>query len=253
MGETKRFLTMHKRLELAIIDYDMIPKGSHVMVALSGGKDSSMLLKLLARPKVLSHNDFTLSAVFVRQGFSFDNQREAFVRTLCESLSVPLYVEHNELSAEIKRLGASRKPCYICSRSRRLSLFKVAEQHGATIIALGHHRDDFVETLLMNIFYSSQIGTMKPNNPFFGGAFHIIRPMLYIHEYMIRQEAREAGIPEFETGCGFEHSGERAHVKKIISEMLQHYPKARISMFRALFSVEDDYLLKPPSHDSVIK
>jgi len=252
MGESKRMLNMHKRLEIALGDYGMIPEDSHVTVALSGGKDSSMLLHLLARKKILTHNNFKLSATLIKQGFAGDAKREAYLIELCNSLEVPFH----SIDADVKPLFEtlkSKSPCYTCSRSRRMNLFKTAKEIGATIIAMGHHRDDFIETLLMNLFYSSHIGTMKPNNPFFKGEFFVIRPMVYIHEYMIRAEAEELGIPSFETECGNEKTGERAHVKKIISEIYQHYPNARTSMFRALFSLEDDYLLDKPSHNSVIK
>ena len=151
MGESKCFLSMHKLLETAISDYQMIDPGDHVLVGLSGGKDSSMLLRLLARKKIQTTNEFKLSAVFVKMGFKNDDEISDYLRKFCDDLGVKYFEIEKSLE---KVLSAEKKqPCYLCSRTRRLALFDLADEIGANVIAFGfdgtffdveHRSDDAV-------------------------------------------------------------------------------------------------------------
>ncbi len=248
--ETRLFLNMHKRLETAIMDYDMIKPGDHVIVGLSGGKDSSILLKLLARPKVEITKDFKLSSVFVRMGYKGDDEKAEYLRSYSESLGVPFYLIDEPILETFKR--EKKKPCYLCSRNRRIRIFKHADDIGANVVAFGHHRDDFMQTLMLNLFYSNRLETMKPNNPFFGGKYNVIRPMLYIDERMIQSESARANIRTFPSGCPFQCISERSFVKEILATVQKHYPRSRMSIFRAMFSPNLEYLLKPPSRKSML-
>ena len=251
--ESKTFLTMHKRLETAISDYSMINEGDHVVAALSGGKDSSMLLRLMARDKIMLRSKFRLSACFIRQGFKNDDEKENYLRELCRRNGVEMHVTQRNLEKDLRESSESRNICYTCSRFRRMELFKIAEKIGAKVIAFGHHRDDFIQTLLMNIFLSSQIGSMNPNNPFFGGKMRLIRPMVYIHEFQIRKEANDTGLKTFENDCKYSEKNNREWVKDLLKELYQKDPAIKKSLFRSLFTYDPDYLLKKPSKDSVIK
>lgn len=248
--EGKAFLNLHKRVETAIMDYDMIQPGDHVMVGLSGGKDSSLLLALLARKKIETTNDFKLSAIFVRMGFKGDDEKLAYLRSYAEGLNVPFHTVDEPILDAFKK--EKKKPCYICSRNRRIAIFKYAKQIGANVIAFGHHRDDFMQTLLMNILYGSCVETMKPNNPFFGGEFRVIRPMLYIDEKMITAEAKRREIEIFPQGCPFSCMSERRYVKDLIAAAHQRHRRVRQSIFRSMFTVRPDYLLKVPSRKSML-
>jgi len=248
--ETKRFLNMHKRLETAIMDYNMICPGDHVAVGLSGGKDSLVLLKLLARKKIDTTNDFKLSSVFVRMGFKGDDEKIQYLKEFSESLSVPFYVVDKNILETFKR--EKKRPCYLCSRDRRLAIFDLCDSINANVVAFGHHRDDFIETLMLNIFYSNCIQSMKPNNPFFQGKYRIIRPMVYIGESQIIAEKELSGIKTFSAGCPFECNSERKFVKEMLEKIYKRHPNAKKSVFKSLFSSNPEYLLVPPSRKSML-
>jgi len=251
--ESKIFLNMHKRLENAINDYGMIDDGDHIVVALSGGKDSSMLLRLMSRKKIMVKENFKLSACFIRQGFHNDGEKEEYLKEICEDHGVEFHVVERSLEKDLLESKESKSVCYTCSRFRRMELFRLAEKIGAKTLAFGHHRDDFIQTLLMNMFLSSQIGSMKPNNPFFGGKMKLIRPMVYIHEYQVRKEANETGIRSFDSGCEHSQHNNREWVKELLKDLYKRDPAIKKSLFRSLFSCDTDYLLKKPSSSSVIK
>ncbi len=223
--ETKRFLNMHKRLEAAIIDYNMIKPGDHVIAGLSGGKDSSVLLKLLTRKKIQTTNDFKLSSVFVKTGFEGDDRTAEYLRDYSFGLGVPFHIVETDIYDRVIS-KSDEKPCYMCSRGRRLAIFDLADRIGGNVIAFGHHRDDFIQTLLLNLFYSGSFQAMKPDNPFFGGKYRIIT---------------------FPSECPFDSTSERMFIKDIIKTIEKRNPDAVKNIFRAMYSPNPDYLLKKPS------
>ena len=247
MGESKRFLSMHKLLETAIFDYQMICPGDHVLVGLSGGKDSSMLLKLLSRKKIQTTNDFKLSAVFVKMGFKNDDEISDYLRRFSEENGVKYF----EIEKSLEKIMASEKKqaCYLCSRTRRLALFDLADEIGANTIAFGHHRDDFVQTFLMNLFFNGSLEAMKPVNPFFKGKYRIIRPMLYIKESSVKAEIENSGIKVFDSGCPFGKVSERAFIRSFLEEIYKHDSTAKNNIFKALYNQKLDFLLKKPSKE----
>lgn len=247
MGESKCFLSMHKLLETAISDYQMISPGDHVLVGLSGGKDSSMLLKLLARKKIQNTNDFRISAVFVKMGFANDGEISEYLRKFSEENGVQYF----EIERSLKKIMATEKKqaCYLCSRTRRLALFDLADEIGANVIAFGHHRDDFVQTFLMNLFFNGSLEAMKPVNPFFKGKYRIIRPMLYIKESSVKAEIENSGIRIFDSGCPFGKVSERAYIRSLIEDIIKHDKTAKTNIFKALYNQKSDFLLKKPSKD----
>ncbi len=247
MGESKCFLSMHKLLETAVSDYQMINPGDHVLAGLSGGKDSSMLLRLLARKKIQTTNDFRLSAVFVKMGFANDDEISEYLRDFSKNLGVQYF----EIERSLEKIMAAEKKqaCYLCSRTRRLALFDLADEIGANVIAFGHHRDDFVQTFLMNIFFNGSLEAMKPVNPFFKGKYRIIRPMLYIKESSVKAEIENSGIKVFDSGCPFGKVSERAYIRSLIEEITKHDSTAKNNIFKALYNRKPDFLLKKPSKD----
>ncbi len=241
--ETKAFLTMHKLLEYAILDYEMIQEGDKIVVAMSGGKDSSILLRFLARKKIFVTNDYEIYAVFVKQGFSNDDEKIEFLTKYCQDLEVPFKIIEEPLEQYTKT--RKEKPCYICSRTRRMAIFNFADEINASKVALGHHKDDFIETFILNLFYSHEISTMKPFNPFFGGKKYLIRPMVYIDEKAIITETKE--IPSFSSGCPFDKISQRLFVKEMLDKFYKQHKLAKKNIFRALYTPNNEYLLKKPS------
>jgi len=244
--ETRRFQNMHKRLEAAIIDYNMINPGDHVIAGLSGGKDSSVLLKLLTRKKIQTTNDFKLSSVFVKTGFENDDITAEYLRGYSLGLGVPFHIVETDIYDRVIS-KSDEKPCYMCSRGRRLAIFDLADKIGGNVIAFGHHRNDFIETTLLNLFYSGSFQAMKPDNPFFGGKYRIIRPMVYIDEKMILAESEQSEVRTFPSECPFDSTSERMFIKDIIKTIEKRNPDAVKNIFRAMYSPNPDYLLKKPS------
>lgn len=236
---------MHKLVEAAIADYKMINRGDHVVVGLSGGKDSVMLLKLLARKKIKTTNDFKLSSVFVKNGFSNDDKISQYLRPLSEDLNINFYEIDKSLEESMRR--EKRRACYLCSRNRRLSIFDLADKIGANVVAFGHHRDDFIQTFMMNLFYNGSIETMKANNPFFHGKYRIIRPMIYINESSISAEIERGEIQTFDSNCPFKSVSERKFIREILNAVYKRRPISRKNIFKALFTPKTDFLLKKPS------
>ena len=245
--ESRCFLSMHKLLETAIHDYRMINPGDHVLAGLSGGKDSSMLLKLLARRKISTTNDFRLSAVFVKMGFKNDDEISDYLR----GFSAENGVTYFEITKSLEKIMASEKkqPCYLCSKTRRLALFDLADEIGANVVAFGHHRDDFVQTFMMNLFFNGTLEAMKPNNPFFKGKYRVIRPMVYIKESSVKAEIENSGIKVFDSGCPFGHVSQRAFIRKFLDGLYKGDKTIRNNVFKALYNQKPDFLLKSPSKD----
>ena len=245
--ESKCFLSMHKLLETAIADYRMINPGDRILVGLSGGKDSSMLLKLLARKKISTTNDFRLFSVFVKMGFPKDDEISEYLR----KFSMENGVEYFEITKSLEKTMAAEKkqPCYLCSRTRRLALFDLADEINANVIAFGHHRDDFVQTFMMNLLFNGTLEAMKPNNPFFKGKYRIIRPMLYIKESSIKAEVENSGIKVFDSGCPFGKVSQRAYIRSLLEDVYRHDKTIKNNVFKALYNQKPDFLLKNPSKD----
>ncbi|MGI6393277.1 MAG: tRNA lysidine(34) synthetase [bacterium] len=241
--ESKRFLNMHKKLEVAVADYNMITEGDHILVALSGGKDSSVMLKLLARKKVSTTNDYKLSSVFVKTGFEKDVEIEKYLQEYSESLKVPFYSVETPFSPLTN--SKAKKPCYLCSRFRRLAIFDLADKVGSSVVAFGHHRDDFIQTFFLNIFSSGLLQSIYPVHSFFKGKYKVIRPMLYIDERALSLESKVLKIEAFESGCPFGAASERAFIKSLLQEIEKRNPDAVKNAFKAICSEKPD-LLKPP-------
>ena len=243
--ESKCFLSMHKLLETAIADYQMINPGDRILIGLSGGKDSSMLLKLLARKKIRTTNDFKLFSVFVKMGFPKDDEISEYLR----KFSAENGVEYFEITKSLEKIMASEKKqaCYLCSRTRRLSLFDLADETGANVIAFGHHRDDFVQTFMMNLLFNGILEAMKPNNPFFKGKYRVIRPMVYIKESSVKAEIENSGIQVFDSGCPFGHVSQRAFIRSFLDDLYKRDKTIKNNIFKALYNQKPDFLLKEPS------
>jgi len=206
-----------------------------------------MLLRLLARKKIQNTNDFRISAVFVKMGFPKDDEISEYLRGFSENLGVKFF----EIEKSLEKIMAAEKKqaCYLCSRTRRLALFDLADELGANVIAFGHHRDDFVQTFMMNLFFNGSLEAMKPVNPFFKGKYRIIRPMLYIKESSVKAEIENSGIKVFDSGCPFGKVSERAYIRSLIEEILKHDKTAKNNIFKALYNRKPDFLLKKPSKD----
>ncbi len=234
---------LRKNMELAITDFQMIQPGDRIMVGISGGADSFVLLQLLSGRKIFTPKDISLVAVHIDLGFYGENP----------SYYEPLkrYFEANgyEYHIEVTKIGTyahseknRKKPCFLCSRFRRQRMIELAERLGCQKIALGHHKDDVIETLFINILFGRQISTMMPNQELFKGKFHIIRPLVYIWEKKIKEFAAQNDFPTFESRCPSSGLTRRAYVKNLLLNVEKDHRGTRENIFKALRHVKPEYL-----------
>jgi len=233
-----------KKTTKAIVDYDMIADGDRIMVGLSGGKDSWALLKVL---DVLRHRapiSFSLVAVNVDSGYK-EFKHDLIART-CEERGWEYRIEHTDIGELIEEmLDVDQTPCSLCARFRRGVLYRIAAEVGATKIALGHHADDFIETLLLNLFFAGSLKAMPAKLVSDDGAHVVIRPLVYVGEEEARQYTKECELPII--GCCCPACGDlglqRQRAKRLIMELETEHPGVRQSMLKALSNVAPRHLL----------
>jgi tRNA 2-thiocytidine biosynthesis protein TtcA len=228
----------------AVGDFQLISEGDRIMVCVSGGKDSYVLLDALRLLQRRAPVSFSLIAVNVDQGWP-DYETQAIARHL-EAEGV----EHHMASASYARiveekLRPGQTPCSLCSRFRRAYLYDLAPQLGATKIALGHHLDDLVETLMLNLMFSGRLASMPPRLLAEDGRNVVIRPLAYVAEAQTSAYAKERGYPVVRCGClscGLPDQ-KRQVVKRMLGQLEKESPGVKRQMLAALGNVRPDHLL----------
>ncbi len=226
----------------AIGDYRMIEPGDKVMVCLSGGKDSYTLLDLLLSLQRSAPIEFELIAV------NLDQKQPGFPQQVLpdylRALGVPFHVIEQDTYSVVKRLiPQGRTMCSLCSRMRRGALYRYASEHGITKIALGHHRDDIVETLFLNLFHGGRLKAMAPKFRSDDGRHVVIRPLAYIAERDIARYARGRAFPLIPCDlCGSQQQLQRVVIKRMLGEWEQQHPGRTEAIFSALRNVEPAHL-----------
>jgi tRNA 2-thiocytidine biosynthesis protein TtcA len=233
----------------AIEDFRMIVPGDRVMVCLSGGKDSYTLLDILQSLKRSAPIDFDLVAVNLDQ-----KQPDFPVEVLpnyLRGIGVPFHVIEQDTYSVVKRVIPEGKTmCGLCSRLRRGALYRYAGENGFTKIALGHHRDDIVETLFLNMFFGGRLKAMPPKLRSDDGRHIVIRPLAYVSEAQIARYARARDFPIIPCKlCGSQDNAQRRQVKQMLAEWERQYPGRTESIFSALRNVENAHLADPAVFD----
>ena len=244
---------LHKRLlrqtGQAIADFSMIGAGDRVMVCLSGGKDSYGLLDLLLTLRERAPIDFEIIAVNLDQkqpGFP-EHVLPAYLR----QLNVPFRIEEQDTYAIVKRvIPEGRTMCSLCSRLRRGILYRVADELGATRIALGHHRDDILETFFLNMFFGGKLKSMPPKLVSDDGRHVVIRPLAYVKEADLAAYADWREFPIIPcTLCGSQANLKRQEVKLLMREWEKRFPGRVENIFSSLTRVTPSHLLDRALHD----
>ena len=244
---------LHKRLRRlvgsAIADFNMIEAGDRVMVCLSGGKDSYALLDVLRNLQAHAPLQFELIAV------NLDQKQPGFpAHVLPEylaSIGVPFRIVEQDTYSVVKRvIAAGKTTCSLCSRLRRGVLYRVASELGATKIALGHHRDDILETLFLNLFYGGKLKTMPPKLVSDDGRHIVIRPLAYCKEKDLAAYAEAEGFPIIPCNlCGSQKNLQRQAVKEMLQQWERKFPGRLETMFTALQNVQPSHLADSALYD----
>jgi len=233
----------------AIEDFGMIAEGDRVMVCLSGGKDSYTLLDILMSLQRSAPVHFDLLAV------NLDQKQPDFpahvLPDYLTALGVPFRIIEQDTYSVVKRvIPEGRTMCGLCSRLRRGALYRFAAENGITKIALGHHRDDIVETLFLNMFFGGRLKAMAPKLASEDGRHIVIRPLAYVPERDIARYARGRGFPIIPCNlCGSQENMQRVAVKKMLAEWEREFPGRTESIFSAIRNVETAALADPEHFD----
>ena len=225
----------------AIHDLQMIQDGDHVLVAVSGGKDSMALLWLLEERIKRIPIHYRITAVHVDPGFGTDSaesMKAYFSRHAFEHRVIRSHIGPSAHGPENRE-----NPCFLCSRLRRKLLFELADEIGCNRIALGHHKDDLIETFFLNVFYGASISTMLPVQELFKGRLTVIRPLYLVDEGLIRRFAELRGWPEIDLGCPTAGSSKREEIKEMLKQLYRSNRKIKGNIFHALKNVNPEYLL----------
>ncbi len=233
-----------KKATRAIVDFGLIEDGDRVMVGLSGGKDSWALMQILDVLRQRAPIDFSIVAVNINSGYT--NFRHDLVTGACDARGWECRVQHTTIGAVIDDvLDDGETPCSLCARLRRGVLYRLADEVGATKIALGHHLDDVVETVLLNLFFQGSLKAMPARLVSDNRQHVVIRPLVYVTEAEARAYTQECGLPVI--GCCCPACGDlslkRQRVKRLIAELELEHPEIKNSMIKALGNVVPSHLL----------
>ena len=224
----------------AIFDYNLIENGDKILVGVSGGKDSLALLEVLAlRSRDKKYNYEVIAAHVSVENVQYEVD-EPYIREMCERLGIPFY--NRSVAFEVS--DDCKKPhCFVCSWNRRKALFSLAKELGCSKMALGHHKDDAIESLLMSMMFNGTIASMPPKLSMFDGTFTLIRPLIYLTNDETLQYASYRNFKKQIKNCPYEKVTNRGAVGELIKEMEKLSPHVRGNLFASMKNVQEEYLL----------
>jgi tRNA(Ile)-lysidine synthase TilS/MesJ len=231
---------LKERFVRAFATYHLLEDGDHVLVGLSGGKDSLLLLEMLASRAHIHHPRFVVEAAHVRmQNISYESSAN-YLQEFCTELGVPLHIVNTSFQVggtsvtSGKDARRQKSPCFLCSWNRRKQLFNLAQQLGCNKIALGHHQDDIIRTTLMNLTFQGRFGTMPALLKMKKMPLSIIRPLCMMEEAEIRRYAELRDYKKQIKLCPFEKESQRTGIEQLYKMAEQLNPDVRHSIWNAL-------------------
>lgn len=222
-----------------IRDHSLLAEGDHILVGLSGGKDSMILLESLAERKAAVPFDFRLTAAHVEAagiGYQIDKDK---LSLFCENLNVPLH--YKTIEPDLKK-DTSKSACFLCSWYRRKELFNLSKELNCNKLALGHHRNDAVETLLLNMIYHGSISSLPYSLNMFEGRLKLIRPLMDLDVRMLEEYAALNDLVKVEKSCPHEDSTQRDRIAQLIKQIEGIHSKGPFNLFKSMDKIFTEYL-----------
>ncbi len=235
----KLFKKICRKAGTTMRDHSMVEPGDHVLVGISGGKDSMILIQALAERKKSLPFEFSITAAHVEAtgiGYRIDKDR---LSSFCRELDIPLY--YLKIAPDIEK-DPSKAACFVCSWHRRKELFNLTRKLGCNRLALGHHRKDAIETLLLNMIYHGSISSLPYSLSMFDGRVTLIRPLMDVDESMLEEYASLQDLVKIEKSCPHENSTRRHTIDALISRIESIHPTGPINMFRSMGKIFEEYL-----------
>ena len=257
MGDIRKVIFEENKLEKklcrlvgqAIGDFGMIEAGDKVMVCLSGGKDSYAMLDILMKLRERAPIDFEIVAVNLDQ--KQPNFPAEILPNYLRNLGIPFHIEEQDTYSIVKRvIPEGKTTCGLCSRLRRGILYRVADELGATKIALGHHRDDILETLMLNMFYAGKLKGMPPKLRSDDGKHIVIRPLAYVPEKLLERYAADMNFPIIPCDlCGSQPNLQRQVMKEMLRNWEKKHPGRVENLFRSMHHIVPSHLMDGEAFD----
>ena len=213
-------------------DFRLIEDGDRIVVGVSGGKDSLLLLHALSLYRRFTHKSFSLQAVTVDNGLGKPDYSE--ISALCASLEIPYIVRETQIGEIIFNYRKEKNPCALCAKMRRAVLANTCVELGCNKLALGHHRDDAVETLLLSLFHEGRFHTFHPRTCMSRTGITVIRPLVYLPESHVKHMQKTLSLPVLKSPCPADGKTERETVSRLLSELKKTFPDATERILHAL-------------------
>lgn len=238
-ADERLYRKVEEKVRKAIRDYGLINDGDRILIGLSGGKDSIALVDLLGRRCKIFSPKFELVVVhIVMSNIPYRSDLE-YLKSCADAYDLPFIVHETSFDASTDK---RKSPCFLCSWTRRKALFEVARNHQCNKIALGHHQDDLLETLMMNMIHQGAIGTMPPRLTMDKFDMEIIRPLCLVEEKELIQIAEWKEYRKQIKNCPYESGSSRSEVKELITRMQTINPEARYSLWASMSNIQEKYL-----------
>lgn len=228
------------KINKTIEKYSLVEEGDRILLGLSGGKDSLVLLKSLAWKKKHSLIKFSVFAIYIDILNIPYNADVEYLKQFSESNEITFI--HEKVTDEVDLKNTNKNPCFLCSWDRRKHLFDIAKQNNYNKLALGHHLDDAIETLFMNMMYQATISALPPKLSMFDGKLTVVRPLIETKESLIINYAETQNFQPMIKNCPFEKVSSREFVRNILSQMEENYDRAKNNIFISMTHIENKYL-----------
>ncbi len=238
----KHFLErMRMRMWKAVQEFGLIAHGDRILVAVSGGKDSMALLDMLHNRRRMAGMEYDLAAAHIDLTDVPYHADDAVMRNFARARDIP----YERITDDVRITEGGKHPCFYCAWNRRRLLFQRAVEHGFNKVALGHNRDDFTETMLMNMIYHGEISAFKPLQSMFEGKLEIIRPLFYLSNRQIERYVELIGYRPVPYNCPFAEGNDREKFRDLMRQIKKLHPKAGENLLRSARRIRKDYL--PPT------